>query len=277
MLTAGIACSILFAAPIEIAQAADEDATSDEPKRHSIHEYTVRVRPTAWTVFVDGEYQTDTSFGGTVSVKIDGDLGYDDPYPTFSGEASFRYKRHDFWINGVYFDETETDPINVEFVTDGGIFNIGGTVDSDVSITDVNFRYGYSFFEFEEDGFRLGPTIAVSYTDIDVKITELTVANIPTGTQASYEETLPVPTLGAHLEIPFGKFMFATQFGGFWVDTGDFEATGIRAETGFTWRPARYIGIYAGLNLIYADVEWSGEEIDDLLLFGPAVGLEFRY
>ncbi len=43
---------------------------------------------------------------------------------------------------------------------------MGGSVDSEVSITDINFRYGYSFFDFENDGFRLGPAIAVNYIDI---------------------------------------------------------------------------------------------------------------
>ena len=48
-------------------------------------------------------------------------------------------------------------------------------VDSEATITDINFTYGYSFFEFEEDGFRLGPTVAVSYTDISLEVTELTI------------------------------------------------------------------------------------------------------
>ena len=205
VLVASIACPIFFSGLTATAEVEKETEASDKPGKYSIHDYTFRVRPGVWLVFVDGEYETKTSFGRDVSVSIDGDLGYDDPYPSFAGVASLRWKRHDFWISGAYFDESETDPINAQFTIGDDVFNIGGTVDSDTSVIDVNFRYGYSFFEFEEDGFRLGPTIAVAYMDLKLKVKELTLAGIPTGTQVSYEETLPVPTLGGYLEVPFGN------------------------------------------------------------------------
>jgi hypothetical protein len=165
MLVACIAGPIFFAGLAATAKVAKEAEDSDKPGKYSAHDYTFRVRPGVWLVFVDGEYKTTTSFGRNVSVSIDGDLRYNDPYPTFAGVASLRWKRHDFWISGAYFDESESAPINVEFVIGDRVFNIGGTVESDTSLVDVNFRYGYSFFEFEEDGFRLGPTIAVAYMD----------------------------------------------------------------------------------------------------------------
>ena len=77
---------------------------------------------------------------------------------------------------------------------------MGGSVDSEVSITDINFRYGYSFFDFEKDGFRIGPTVAVGNS---------------TGSRFSFEDTLPVPTVGFHFEVPYNSFLFSTQFGGF--------------------------------------------------------------
>ena len=120
---------------------------------------------------------------------------------------------------------------------DDKTFDLGGSVDSEVSIVDIIFRYGYSFFDFEKDGFRLGPTVAVSYTDISLEVTELTIAGIPTGSRFSFEDTLPVPTIGLHFEVPYNDFLFSTQFGGFYLETGDIEATGIRAEAGITWRP----------------------------------------
>ena len=287
MLAACRHCSKVFAASIvcylfitSFAWAAGEtkgSETSDNKDKYSAHDYTARLRPAVWLVFVEGEYETVTPLGRSVSVAIDGDLGYDDPYPTFNGEASFRWGKHDFWITGVAFDQSESAPINVEIKIGDEILDIGSVVDTEVSFTDINFRYGYSFFEFEEDGFRLGPTVAVSYTNISLEVTELTINGIPTGTRVSYDETWPVPTIGVHAEVPYGNFLFSTQFGGFYVDTGSFEATGIRAEAGVTWRPYDHVGFFAGLNAIYADLDLGDEKIDDVLLWGPTVGLELRF
>ncbi len=144
------------------ASAAEKSESKKGDSRYSSHDYTFRLRPTAWTVFVDGEFDTRNIVGDPVSISVDGDLGYDDLYPVFSGEASFRRRKHDFWITGIYFDESESAPINAEFELGDAIFDVGGTIDTEVSVTDVNFRYGYSFFTFEDNGFRLGPTVAVS-------------------------------------------------------------------------------------------------------------------
>lgn len=264
-----------------LATAADETkglGISDNKSKYSAHDYTARLRPSVWLVFVEGDYKTENALGNNVSVSLDGDLGYDDPYETFSGDASFRWGKHDFWITGMAFDEDENSPINVEFELNNQIFNVGGDVDTDASITDVNFRYGYSFFDFEHDGFRLGPTIAVSYTDISIEVTELTVAGIATGARFSYEETLPIPTIGVHTEVPYDNLLFSAQFGAFYFDDGnDFEGTGVRADAGVTWRPLDHLGFYAGVKAIYADVDTGGDKIDDLLLWGPAFGLELRF
>jgi hypothetical protein len=276
-LIASIACAVFITGLPPTAGVAKGAEDSEEPGRHSIHDYVFRIRPGGWFVYVEGEYETKTSSGRNVSVSIDGDLGYDDPYPTFAGVASLRWNRHDFWVSGAYFDQSEDNPVDVQFTIGDRVFNIGGTVESDASVVDVNFRYGYSFFDFEEDGFRLGPTIAVGYMDLKVKVTELTVAGIQTGTEVSYEEALPVPTLGGHLEVPLGNFLLSSQAGAFYANASGFEAVGIRGEAGVTWRPHKHVGLFAGVNLIYADVDLGHEEIDDLLLIGPSVGLEFRY
>ncbi len=287
MLAACRHCSKVFAASIvcclfitSFAWAAGEtkgSETSGKKDKYSTHDYTARLRPAAWFVFVEGEYETVTSLGTSVSVTIDGDLGYNDPYPTFAGEASVRWGKHDFWITGVAFDQSESARINVEFQIEGETFDVGGVVDSEASLTDVNFRYGYSFFEFEEDGFRLGPTVAVSYTNLSFDVTELTIAGIPTGTRLTFEETLPVPTIGFHAEVPYGDFLYSAQLGGFYFEISDIEATGIRAEAGVTWRPYDHIGFFAGLNAVYVDLEFDDEKINDLLFWGPAVGLELRF
>ncbi len=274
---AGIVCYLVITSFAWAAGETKGFETSVKKVEYSAHDYTARFRPAIWSVFVEGEYETVTPLGRNVSVTIDGDLGYDDPYPTFTGEASVRWGKHDFWITGIAFDQSESAPINVEFTIGDKIFDIGGVVDSEASITDINFRYGYSFFEFEEDGFRLGPTVAVSYTDISLELTELTIAGIPTGARFSFEETLPVPTIGAHAEVPYGNFLFSAQFGDFYADINDIEATGIRAEAGVTWRPYDHVGLFAGLHAIYADLQLDNNDINDLLLWGPAVGLELRF
>jgi len=277
VLAVGIVC---FLAITSFAWAAGEtkrSETSDKKDKYSAHDYTVMVRPTAWLVFVEGKYETSGPRDQSLSLKIDGDLGYKDPYPTFSGEARFRWGRHDFSIIGMYFDQSENAPINASFTIGGKDFDIGGVADTEATVTDINFRYGYSFFEFEEDGFRLGPTIAVSYTDLSLELTELTIAGIPTGTQASFDDTLPIPTIGVSAEVPYGNFLFSTQFGAFYFDSGNFEGLGIRAVVGAIWRPYDHVGIFAGLKAIYVDLELKNEVIDDLTFWGPAVGLEFRF
>jgi hypothetical protein len=251
----------------------------DEPSTHaySAHDYLLRLRAGVWLMLVDGGYQTETSAGNNVAIRVDGDLGYDDNYPTFNGEVSLRWGRHDFWVNGIVVEESEDNRVRVEFEIGDELFDIGVVVDSDIEIYDVNFRYGYSFFEFEDDGFRLGPTIAVSYTKLSAKITEISIAGVPTGTRARYEETLPIPTLGIHAEVPYEDFVLSTEVGGFYADTSTFEATGVRAEAWLAWRPFRHVGFFAGLNVIFADLELSNEEIDDLVLWGPLFGVELRY
>jgi len=277
VLAVGIVC---FLAITSFAWAAGEtkgSETSDKKDKYSAHDYTVLVRPTAWLVFVEGKYETSGLRGESLSLKFDGDLDYDDAYPTFSGEANFRWGRHDFSIIGTLFDESEDANINASFTIGGKDFDVGGVADTKTNLTDINFRYGYSFFEFEEDGFRSAPTFAISYSDLSVRLTEVTIQGKATGARFSYEETLPIPTLGSHAEIPIGRFMIATQLGGFYIDTGDFEATGIRAEAGVTWRPYDHVGFFAGLLATYADLDLDNHQINDVLLWGPAVGMEFRF
>ena len=248
----------------------------DKKDEYSTHDYKARFLPSVWSVFVVGEFETVTSLGSDVSVTFDGDLGYDDPYPTFQGEASFRRGRHDFWITGMVFDQSESAPANVEFTINDNIFNIGGVVDSEATITDINFTYGYSFFEFEEDGFRLGPTVAVSYTDISLEVTELTIP-IPTGARFSYEDTFPIPTIGEEADL----VVWAPSDASFGPQAGRLPVAGVEIEGAKLGRKQEVavgdFGVDAGLKAIYADLDLGDEKIDDLLLWEPAVGLEFRF
>jgi hypothetical protein len=249
----------------------------DGEGQRSPHDYTLRLRPAVWGVSFDGAYDTRTDIGKRVSVSIDGDLGYDEIYPTFAGEASLRWGRHDFSIVGVHIDESERAPIKVTFTIGDKEFASGGSVDTVMQFTDVNFRYSYSFFDLEEDGFRLGPTIGISYTKVSVEFTEIVAGPIATGVDLEYDETIAMPSVGFYGEVPLGHFLLSAAFGGFYGKTGDFEAMGFRAGGGLTWRPFRNIGLFTGMNAIFADVTLSDENVDNLVFWGPAVGLELRY
>ena len=277
MLAAGVGICLVT---VSLASAADETTSlviTDDSSKYSAHDYSARVRTSVWLVFVEGDFETENALGESVSVAIDGDLGYNDPYQSLVGDFNFRWGKHDIWITGQIFDEDETNSVDVEFEIDDEVFNVGGDVDTDISFTDYNFGYGYSFFDFEQDGFRLGPTIAVSYTNISLKVTELTVEGIPLDAQFSYEETLPIPTIGLQTEVPYDNLLFSAQAGVFYFNDGDdFEGTGVRANVGVSWRPLDNLGVFAGVRTIYADVDTGRDAIDDLFLWGPTLGLEFR-
>ena len=180
-------------------------------------------------------------------------------------------------VTGSRFSESETAAIRASFKIDDLEFEVGGDLASELAITDIDFRYGYSFFNYEEDGFRLGPMVAVSYTEFDARLKEISIGGIGIPVEWSFNEAVPIPTIGAHLEIPYKELVFVGRVGAFHIDLNDVEATGIRSELSVTWRPYENIGFYAGLYSIYADLTLNDLEIDDVELLGPAFGLEYRF
>ena len=142
---------------------------------------------------------------------------------------------------------------------------------TDLKFVDVNFRYGYSFFTFEEDGFRLGPTVAVSYNEVDIELTDAA-----SGESEQIDETFPAPTLGIHGEVPIGDFVLEANFAGVYFDAGSFDGWGLRANAGAVWRPLDYVGLFTGFNMIYTDFSLKNEDVE-AALFGPVVGLELRF
>ncbi len=131
------------------------------------------------------------------------------------------------------------------------------TVKSNIDITDINFRYGYSPFSFEEDGFRLGPIIAVSYTKVDVETTEL-----ESGLSEGINEEFPVPTIGVQGEIPIDNIVLIGSISGFYFKANNFEGIGLRTNINVIWRPFKTFGIFAGINAIFADVSIKDTDID---------------
>lgn len=88
---------------------------------------------------------------------------------------------------------------------------------------------------------------------------------------------MPIPAIGISAEVPYGNILFSTQIGAFYFASGNFEGLGIRAIAGAVWRPYDPVGFFAGLKAIYVDLELKNEVVDNLTLWGPAVGLEFRF
>ncbi len=217
---------------------------------------------------IDGDFETRNRFGNKVSADLHDDLDYDEPYITPQFEAGFRYNKHDFWVVATLIDERESTvlPFSIEFD------DIIIPFTSDIEITDINFRYGYAFRTMEENGYRLGPYIGVSYTDFEF---QGGVPNTPLAD--SYEDTFPIPTFGAYTEVPWGKTLIAGSVGGIWFESGNFEGLGFRGELSATYRFHENVGLFAGLYAMYVDLDLKKQDINDMFFWGPNVGLEFRF
>lgn len=269
-------CFLLAAATSLRAQESPEGAVeprSPEAADKSPHDYTVSLRGGVWITWVDGTVK-DTSGrspSGTKSISIDNDLGFDDPTVQVGGSGNVRLGRHDFWVTGFSYDESENE--RVEKSLDFGDISVSADrrVVTDLEFTDVNFRYGYSFFDFEQHGFRLGPTLAVSYTSVDIELTD-----VVTGVSEDIDETFPAPTVGIYGEVPIGDFVLEGNVAGVYIEAGSFDGWAVRARTGAVWRPIDYFGLFAGFNMIYSEISLSKEDID-AAIFGPLVGLEVRF
>lgn len=264
-----IAAVCLSGAGLSMPASAEGDAASsgyDDP-----HAFRWKIRGSAWFAMMEGDFETRNRLNNKVSFSSE-DLDYDEPYITPQFEAAFRYKKHDFWVVGTLFDEGETTRLGVEFEFDDITIPISVPFQSDLDVTDINFRYGYAFRTIEENGYRLGPYIGVSYTDFEF------AGGIPgTSIGGSYDDTFPIPTFGAYAEVPWGKALISSSIGGIWFESGNFEGAGLRAEIAGTYRFHKNVGLYAGVYLMYVDIELKKQKLDDFLLWGPNVGLEFRF
>jgi hypothetical protein len=108
----------------------------------SPHDYTVAIRPSVWFVSVKGKIADKGPRGNPVRVKIDDDLGFEDPFASFLGEGNLRLGGHDIWITGTSVHQSETVGIDVSFEIDGTEFEVGADVKSSIDLTDINLRYG---------------------------------------------------------------------------------------------------------------------------------------
>ncbi len=246
------------------------------------HDYTYRFSAGLWFSRVYGAYVAKQVTGGLLSdddikVKVDDDLGYDNTYTSADISAAYRTGKHDFWIVGRHFSQDERRRIDFSFEVDGEVFEAGNSIATDITITDVDLRYGYSFYTFEEDGFRLGPVVALSYTNFEFELVDVEILNTPIPVRWKFSQAAPVPTIGVRYEVPYRQFLFVAQAGGLYFDFDELSGKGLRAELTATWRPWRHVGFYAGLSAMYVDLSLRDEDIDDFTLFGPSVGVEVRF
>ena len=275
---AGLSTLVVLLAAAGFAQAQESSDTDAAPSRpngteKSPHDYTVSVRAAAWITWVDGEVEDTSGRAGNVdTVDIDDDLGFDDPTTQFVGTGNLRMGKHDFWIIGFHYDESEDETVG--FNLDFGQISVpvSRRVITDLEFTDVNFRYGYSPFTFEEDGFRLGPTISVSYSSVFIELEDK-----DTGKSEKIDETYPAPTVGLYGGLPIGDVVLEASMAGVYIDAGsDFEGWALRAGANAVWRPWDHVGVFAGINWIYVDLELTNEDIQ-ASLYGPMMGVELRF
>ena len=255
----------LAAAPV----LGDEPAASERQapaEAGSIHDHTVFFRFQPWFVSLTG----DVSQGDRAELSYD-DLGLDDTKFSLSGKAGLRWKKFDFWIDGFNYENGATQRGEQSFTFDGVTFPVNVNVNTDVQFSSLDFRLGYAFWTVEEDGFRLSPVIDVGVADIDVEF-----RNRNTGARTGFAETVPVPGVGVHLELPWKKFNFEAEFYGIYADVAGVEGWTVRGALDVVWRLDKNIGFVAGYHFIGADIDVDSFETDPVL-HGPAVGLEVRF
>lgn len=248
---------------------------SFDPASEPAYDKGLSVRGGFWLVSLEADLADNEAGADLIDVE---DLGFDDSSLRLTGQGNLRYGRHDFWVTADHYDETNEIDIPIDVILLGVDAGIGAEVETNISFTDIKFGYGYSFFTFEEDGFRLGPTASIAYTNIAVEIAAVEIAGEQvTGLSGEVEETLPVPTVGVHGEVPLGNVVLEADLNGFFLDAGEkFDGGGIRFSTIATWRPWEHFGVYGGLNVIYADVTVKELDIESTLV-GPVMGVEFRF
>lgn len=232
------------------------------------HDYVINLRVAPWLAQPGGN-ATLGSLG--TEVDLQDDLGIDDYDVHPSGSANLRLGRHDIWIDALVIDISASDVVQRTITFGSLTVPVNRSVRSDIELQLYDFRYGYSFFDLKQDGFRLGPTLGVAYLDFDVKVTDQVA-----GTSDSFSESVPIPRIGLQGSVPFGSFDFAAKFSGLYVEFGDFEGYSIEGDVSVAWRPLRNFGLVGGYPAISTDIEFKSDNFN-LTFQGPYFGAELRF
>lgn len=232
------------------------------------HNYNLSIRLTPWLVQPSGD-ATLGSLG--TEVDLHDDVGLDSYEVTPAGTATLRLGRHDLWFDALVIDMSENSVVNRTITFGSLTVPANRSVKSDLELQMYDLRYGYSFFDADRHGFRLGPTLGVAYVDVDAKITDQV-----TGTSDTLSEAFPLPRLGLQGSVPLGPFELAGKAAGLYVEYKDFQAYTLEGDVSLTWRPLRNIGLVAGYRVMKTHAEFDVDKLD-LTFQGPYAGAELRF
>ena len=137
------------------------------------HDYTINIRIAPWFAQPGGN-ATLGSLG--TEADLQDDLGADDYEIQPAGSVNLRFGRHDIWFDALAIDISASDTVD-RMISFGSLaIPAGRGVLSELDLQLYDLRYGYSFFDLQRHGFRLGPTLGIAYLDLDVKIGNVPVS-----------------------------------------------------------------------------------------------------
>ena len=232
------------------------------------HNYTFKVRFLPWLTQITGEV---SGGGDSRTLDFHDDLGLDDFEFNLSGSANLRLGRHDLWLDALVIDMSGSNVVAKSFTFGSLSVDASRRIKTEIDLERYDIRYGYSFFDLDANGFRLGPTFGVAYLDFDV-----TISDEESGEKGSISEDFPVPRVGLRGEMPFGDFLVEADLAGFYIDYDDYEGYAVEANLSVVWRPNRYVGLVGGYRVFAIDIDDSDNNYD-VTFHGPYLGLELRY
>ena len=252
------------------AEDGQEPAPAPPALRHPYHAFVVEARLIPQIAWISGTIGASNG-GRSDNVDLQDDIGLDDPESDIGGSLALRLGRHDFVLSAFHFktDSTETTKREIDF--DKITIPINRPIRAKTEVLNVDLQYGYSFFDLETHGFRLGPTISVGYFDFKAAIKDRQA-----GSRGELEEELPLPTLGLKGELPFRRFLLRTNVAGLYINASGFEGSGVRAGASLAWRLFKHIAVVGGYHYLYADVD-DGRDQYKITVQGAYAGVEFRY
>jgi hypothetical protein len=243
----------------------------DEPVlRHPDHAFLIELRFIPQLAWISGTVQS-TSTPQDQNIDLQDDVGLDDPEIDFGGSLLLRLGRHDISINAFQFESTSNTTLRKDLDFGGIVIPIERTIRAKTEYLNVDLQYGYSFFDLEKHGFRLGPTASIGYFRF-----KAVIEDVQSGRKGDIEEELPLPTIGVNFEIPYRRFLLRGDVSGLYINTSSFDGTGVRAGGSLAWRPFKHVGVVGGYRYIFADIN-DGRDDYEITLQGPYVGIELRY
>jgi len=213
------------------------------------------------------------TLGGTTTglgqkADVDKDLNLDDS-ENITAEVALQLGDFRLSVNYLPIDFSGTGNLTVPVVIDGQTFNIGTTVQSDLTVDLYDFGLTYYLVNLDDlpTRFQLGLELAVKLADAEVTF------NDTLGTTATESATAPIPTIGARARLALSDFIGVTgRVGYLEYDNNHF----LDAEAQVEFSPVPMFGIYAGYR--YFDLK-----IDESDLFvetdfsGPFAGALVRF